>query len=127
MALPSAALVEELLQALTEWEAMLQRQYNTQELRQVYEDPEATVGQLDEIVPPRQSAEDALAAAQRRRSSFLHSEAAKYVVPTPWSITYWYDEPTRIKKKYRNKKQPGGGHRRKLQPTIKQKTLQKHK
>jgi len=126
MALPSQALMEELLEALNDWEAILQAEYNTQELREVYDDPQGTVGQLDALFPPRMTAEDALAAAQQRRSAFLHSPAAQYVVPVPWSITYWYDEPKRISKKYRDPMRPGGGHRRKLYPTIRAKTLQKH-
>jgi len=126
MALPSHDLLEAVLEALTDWEGMLQRQFDGPDVEALDTNPRATVGQADELFASRVTNEDALAAAQRRRSDFLRSPAAKFVVPVPWSISYWYDEPKAINKNYLKKKSRGGAHNRLLHQSPKQKTLHLH-
>jgi len=126
MALPSQDLLEAVLEALNDWEGMLQREFDGTNLQSLENNPRSTVGHADELFATRVTNEDALAAAQRRRSDFLRSPAAKFVVPVPWSISYWYDEPKAINKNYLKKKRRGGAHNKLLHRSPKQKTLHLH-
>lgn len=126
MSLPSQDLLEAVLEALTDWEGILQRQFDGPFVEALDNDSRSTVGQAEELFASRVTNEDALAAAQQRRRDFLRSPAAKFVVPVPWSISYWYDEPKAINKNYLKKKSRGGAHNRLLHRSPKQKTLHLH-
>lgn len=91
MALPSADLLEEVLVALKDWEWILHDVYHE-------DDQAAAETEFDaELAAARRFTNEAcLWRAQQRRAAFLRSPAAKYVVPCPFSLTYWYDEPRKV-------------------------------
>lgn len=88
MALPSADLLEELLGALEDWEKILFTVYHHGEHY------EAKTEFEQEVAAARRYTNDAaLVRAQLARRAFLRSDAARYVVPAPFNITFWYKEP----------------------------------
>jgi len=91
MALPSPDLLEEVLVALNDWEWILHDVYHQDDDASALTDYDA-----DLAASRRFTNEACLWRAQQRRAAFLRSPAAKYFVPAPFSLTYWYDEPRTI-------------------------------
>jgi len=91
MALPSPDLLEEVLVALQDWERILHTVFHSDERFSG-----TTEYDEDWAASRRLTNEAALWRAQQRRAAFLRSPAAKYFVPAPFSLTYWYDEPRTI-------------------------------
>jgi len=91
MALPSADLLEELLVALDQWEWILHSVFHSDE----HVDAK-TMNDQEFAASRRFTNAAAVRRAQLRRAAFLRSPAAKFVVPAPFSLTYWYKEPRRI-------------------------------
>lgn len=87
MALPSSPeLLEELLTALQNWEWILFDEYQKMQ----HTAATTNYGQMV-AAARRQDDEEELLKAQHRRASFLRTPAARFVVPSPFDITFWLD------------------------------------
>lgn len=103
MALASPDLLEQLLPALQDWEWILFHAFHADE-----HSTANTIYAQELSASRRQANELALLLAQERRATFLRSPAARFVVPAPYSVTYWLQDAKSIRKVHR----PKGGLKR---------------